>query len=116
MIGKSDADFFSEEHAQQAKSGRAMRVIDTGLPLLGAMERETWLDAPDTWCVTTKLPAARQGRRRSSARSAYPADVTDRKRAEDALARERDMLRTLMDHLPDLIFVKDHQGTVCHRK
>ena len=34
-------------------------------------------------------------------------DVTEREQAEDALARERNLLRTLMDHLPDHIFVKD---------
>jgi PAS domain S-box-containing protein len=34
-------------------------------------------------------------------------DVTDRKQAEEALAKERNLLRTLMDHLPDHVFVKD---------
>ena len=34
-------------------------------------------------------------------------DITERKAAADALARERDLLRTLMDHLPDAIYVKD---------
>ncbi|MCH7725927.1 MAG: response regulator, partial [Planctomycetes bacterium] len=34
-------------------------------------------------------------------------DVTQRKQAEEALGRERDLMRTLMDHIPDWIFVKD---------
>ena len=44
-------------------------------------------------------------------------DITERKRAEDklqkvreTLRRERDLLRALMDHLPDLIFAKDAAG------
>ncbi len=37
-------------------------------------------------------------------------DITDRKQTEDALAYERNMLRTVIDHLPDYIFVKDMQG------
>lgn len=37
-------------------------------------------------------------------------DVTDRVETRQALARERDLLRTLMDHLPDLIYVKDSRG------
>jgi PAS domain S-box-containing protein len=37
-------------------------------------------------------------------------DISDQQRAEEALQRERDLLRTLMDHVPDLIFVKDTEG------
>jgi PAS domain S-box-containing protein len=38
------------------------------------------------------------------------ADITDRKRAEAALARERAILRGLIDSIPDLIFYKDVPG------
>jgi PAS domain S-box-containing protein len=34
-------------------------------------------------------------------------DITARKEAETALARERDLLRTVMDHVPDALYVKD---------
>jgi two-component system sensor histidine kinase UhpB len=34
-------------------------------------------------------------------------DTTERKEAEEKLARERYLLRTLIDHLPDYIYVKD---------
>ncbi|MBK6792007.1 MAG: response regulator [Anaerolineales bacterium] len=37
-------------------------------------------------------------------------DITDRKDAENKLAIERNLLRTLIDHLPDRIYVKDIQG------
>jgi PAS domain S-box-containing protein len=37
-------------------------------------------------------------------------DVTERKRAEEKLAEERNLLRTLIDNLPDRINVKDPQG------
>jgi PAS domain S-box-containing protein len=36
-------------------------------------------------------------------------DITDRKRAEEALNQERRMLRTLIDNLPDQIYVKDKE-------
>jgi len=37
-------------------------------------------------------------------------DVTQRKRAEERLAEEHNLLRTLIDNLPDFIFVKDTES------
>jgi two-component system sensor histidine kinase UhpB len=36
-------------------------------------------------------------------------DITEKVKAEEELARERYLLRTLIDHLPDYIYVKDSQ-------
>lgn len=37
-------------------------------------------------------------------------DITERKKAQEALAKERNLLRTLIDNIPDYIFVKDQEG------
>ena len=37
-------------------------------------------------------------------------DITAQKRAEEALSAERTLLRTLLDNLPDYVFLKDLQG------
>lgn len=37
-------------------------------------------------------------------------NITDRKAAEEALTRERNLLRTIIDNLPDQVFAKDTQG------
>ncbi|HPR32148.1 MAG TPA: PAS domain S-box protein [Prolixibacteraceae bacterium] len=37
-------------------------------------------------------------------------DITERKKAEEQISKERILLRTLIDHLPDAIYVKDHEG------
>jgi PAS domain-containing protein len=36
-------------------------------------------------------------------------DITERKKAEEALVAERKLLRVLIDNLPDYIYVKDEQ-------
>jgi PAS domain S-box-containing protein len=56
LVGKSDFDVFSEEHARPAFEDE-QEVIRTGVPMIGKVEKETWIDGrPDTWCLTTKLP------------------------------------------------------------
>lgn len=37
-------------------------------------------------------------------------DLSHRKQAEDLLKSERNLLQTLIDNVPDFIFVKDHEG------
>ena len=55
VVGKSDADIFSEEHAKAARQDE-LQVIETGEPLVDVVERETWHDRDDTWCMSTKMP------------------------------------------------------------
>src|SRR4051794_16295328 len=53
--GKTDADFYGEEHAQPALEDER-RVMLTGEPLINIVEREVSLDGELTWSLTTKLP------------------------------------------------------------
>ncbi len=54
-VGKSDADFFDEEHARAALDDER-EIMRSGLPMVGLEERETWPDGRETWASTTKLP------------------------------------------------------------
>lgn len=52
--GKTDFDFFSEEHAQQALEDERT-IIETGRPI-SKEEKETWPDGRETWVSTSKDP------------------------------------------------------------
>ena len=55
LVGKSDADFFSAEHARRALADE-QTIMRSGRPMLGVEERETWPDGHESWVVTSKLP------------------------------------------------------------
>ena len=54
-VAKSDADFFSPEHAREAAVDE-QKIIQSGEPLLGKEERLVWPDGHATWVSTSKLP------------------------------------------------------------
>jgi PAS domain S-box-containing protein len=114
-VGKSDADFFTSEHAQQALADE-QRVMQTGQPLVGIEEKETWPDGRVTWVSTTKMPL-RDRAGRIFGTFGISRDITEHRRMEQVLAertaellKERLLLRTLIDNLPDAIYAKDDSG------
>ena len=54
LLGKTDFDIFSEPHAIAAFEDE-QRIIRTGEPILGKIERETFRDRPDAWVQSSKL-------------------------------------------------------------
>ena len=108
LIGKTDSDFFTEEHARPAYEDE-QGIIRTGQPLLGKLEKETHPDGRVTWCLTTKMPWRDQDGNIIGT-FGISKNVTALKEAEDKLAYERDLLRTLLDNFPDAIYYKDRQS------
>jgi PAS domain S-box-containing protein len=107
-LGKTDFDFFSDEHAQQAYADE-QEVIRTGRPIQGIEEKETWPDGRETWASTTKMPL-RDAQGCIVGTFGVSRDITARKQAEAALIEEKHLLHTLMDNLPDHIYFKDLQS------
>jgi len=108
IIGKSDADFFSPEHARQAREDE-LEIIRHGEPILNKEELETWQDGEDTWCSTTKMPL-KDSSGKIIGTFGISRDITSKKENKEQLARERDLLRTIIDNVPDQVFVKDRAG------
>ena len=107
-LGKSDADFFSLEHSRKALADER-RIMETGQAILADIEHETFGDGSEMWCSTTKVPL-KDKKGNVIGTFGISRDVTRQKQAEQGLARERDLLKTIIDNVPDLIYVKDRAG------
>lgn len=55
LIGKTDFDYFTKEHAEEAYRDE-QRIIKTGEPVLNKVEKETHPGGKITWVSTTKIP------------------------------------------------------------
>lgn len=55
LLGKTDFDLFSNEHALDAFKDE-QKIIETGVPIINKEEMETWPDGTVTWASSTKLP------------------------------------------------------------
>lgn len=106
--GKTDADFYGAKHAGEALRDER-RVMATGEPLLGKIEFEDLADGRRAWSLTTKLPL-RDRAGRIVGTCGISREVTELKEMEEQLATERNLLRAVIDNLPDLVFLKDVEG------
>jgi PAS domain S-box-containing protein len=53
-IGKTDFDFFDPDHARETREDE-QRIIGTGQPIIGKVEREVWINTGETtWVLTSK--------------------------------------------------------------
>jgi PAS domain S-box-containing protein len=126
VLGKTDRDIFPAELANQYYEDE-QTLMKSGQPL----NREETVANPRTgekrWVQTTKVPL-RDKQGAVVGLMGINRDITDRKQAEEGLCRakeelekrvaertaeishERLLLRTLIDNLPDIVFIKDAQS------
>ena len=100
-IGKTDADFFTAEHAQAALADERS-ILETGHGLISKTERIRLADGQFRWVTATKVPL-RDADGKLVGLVGISRDITKYERAEQ-------LLHTLIDSLPDLVYVKDARG------
>lgn len=81
-VGKTDFDFFSPAHAEQARADE-LEIMRSGRTLR-IEERETWFHQPDTWVSTTKVPL-RNEEGTVIGTFGVSRDITEKKLAEEQL-------------------------------
>jgi PAS domain S-box-containing protein len=109
--GKTDFDYFSEEHARSAYENEQL-VIKTGQPLIGFEEKETWPDGRVTWVSTTKVPL-RNPHGQIIGTFGISRDITKRKQAEEALRETEEIFRYFMENSPIYVsFMDEHMRSI----
>ena len=125
-VGKTDFDFYPEEKAREFYEAE-QEIIRTGQPLIYAVEKSIRPNGEVSWASVSKVPL-RDPEGTVIGVVGISRDITELKRVEAELrqshdeleqrvadrtaelSKERLVLRTLIDNVPDGIYAKDAAG------
>ena len=108
VIGRTDFDFFGEEHARKAFADE-QQLMRTGDPLVSIEERETREGGIETWVSTTKVPL-RDRAGRIVGLFGISRDITEKKHDELRLAEQAEQLAEQSAALEKLTLADDLTG------
>jgi PAS domain S-box-containing protein len=119
LIGKTDFDYFTREHAELAFRDE-QEIMETGKPIEGKLEKETHPDGRITWVSTTKMPRYDEDGNIIGILG-ISRDVTEKIKLEEKLKERLDklgeevlfksrLLTSLLDNIPDRIYFKDKKS------
>jgi PAS domain S-box-containing protein len=110
VIGKTDFDFFVEQHARAAFMDE-QRIIRTGEPVIDKEEKEIYPDGSTTWLSTTKAPIM-NGEGRVTGIVGISRDITKRRLAEEALAAEKRFTEEAINTMTGIFYMLDEAGNL----
>jgi PAS domain S-box-containing protein len=105
IIGKNDFELGWKDVAQLYRTDDR-EVMETDTPKLNFEEPQIAPDGSQLWLRTNKVPLHDQSGKVIGILGTYQ-DITKLKQAEEELRYERNLLRTVIDNLPDGIYIKD---------
>ncbi|MDR3668739.1 MAG: PAS domain-containing sensor histidine kinase [Ignavibacteriaceae bacterium] len=92
-INKTDFDFFTKEHAEQALKDE-IEIIRNGKVLENIEEKQTWIGSKEDWASTTKAPI-RNDYGEIIGTFGITRDITESKKAQEALEQSEIKLKEL---------------------
>jgi len=105
IINKNDYEIYPKEIADQYRQSD-LKVFNTGTPELN--REHSYLDSNNEthWVLTSKMPIKDENGNIIGL-VGIGRDITDLKKANEIIQKERNLLRTIIDNIPDAIYVKD---------
>ncbi len=110
LVGKTDFDFFTEEHARQALQDE-QEIIRTGRPLLVKVEKTVRPDGRERWKLTTKMPM-RDAAGQIVGTFGISRDITAEKQIEEALRKSEARFRRLAESNIIGVTIGDETGRI----
>jgi PAS domain S-box-containing protein len=106
VIGKTDFDFFPQEHAQRSFN-EEQNLVNSGQTILNIEERVVWPDGRVTWVSTTKMPL-RDDEGQITGSFGISRDITERKHAEEELQKSNYQLEAANKELEAFSYSVSH--------
>ncbi len=108
MIGKTDFDYFPAEQAQRFVDDENA-IMRSGQAMVDKLERLGNDDGSERWVSVTKIPRYNDDGDVIGTMG-MSRDVTVWKRTEVECSRNMELLQTLLDAIPDLVYFKDEKN------
>ena len=108
LVGKSDLDVFPRDIAEAYRADDRL-LMEGNQRGLEREEKTQSARGESRWLLTTKVPLVENDGTVTGVLG-VGRDITARKKAEEALARERALLSILMENIPDHIYFKDERS------
>jgi PAS domain S-box-containing protein len=105
IIGKSDYETVATSQADRYRADDR-EVMESNRPKLNYEEPQNQKNGSSNWLRTNKVPLHDQKGRVIGVLGTYE-DITERKRAAETITYERQLLRALLDLLPEGVYIKD---------
>ena len=108
VIGKTDVELFGEEFGQRTLETDE-HLMAEGKPIVGLTESRRLEDGSLYWTSTTKVPL-RDDNGTIVGLVGITREINEFMKVQQEREQEHNLLRTLIDNLPDYIYVKDPEG------